>query len=172
MTGDWQGIGYSDGLQGKPETFLSEHQEACSEYNIRLNLELYLRGRNDGLKTYCDAGNGYRLGRNGTDYTYVCPAILEISFLKAYNEGRVIYLQEQRVRQLEKKVRLQQDEISDLNAKIKETERRLISDGLSSIERHRLLTELRELEDDRPHLKHRLYQFEGSLRDAKRVLYR
>ena len=172
MTGDWQGIGYSDGLQGEPETFLSEHQEACSEYNIRLNLELYLRGRDDGLETYCDAGNGYRLGRNGSEYSYVCPKRLEAAFLEAYKEGRGIYLQAQKVKRLEEEVKRQQKDIADLELKIRETEDRLVGDGLSSLERQRLLVLLREVEADRPSANHHLYRLEADLRRAKSLLYR
>ncbi|PIE20558.1 MAG: hypothetical protein CSA61_01335 [Neptuniibacter caesariensis] len=62
VTGDWYGIGYRDGIQGQVESHVSGHQEACSAYQIKLDLDDYIRGREQGLKIYCKPDNGYRQG--------------------------------------------------------------------------------------------------------------
>ncbi len=77
QTGDWKGIGYRDGLQGKQPSEISEHQKACSDYRIKLDTEEYERGREAGLAKYCLPNNGYRLGKNGKPYSFVCPKALE-----------------------------------------------------------------------------------------------
>ena len=159
LTGDWHGIGYQDGLQGKTEAYLAEHQQACSEHKVKLNLDQYLTGRTKGLQSYCKPDNGYRVGRNGFVYAYVCPPDMETAFLATYKKGRDFYLQEQKVRETERKISQHKREQEKLDQDISKKEKRLVSDGLSSSERQRLLQEIRELEqkkDPSPSYLHRL----------------
>ncbi|WP_067868505.1 DUF2799 domain-containing protein [Neptuniibacter marinus] len=170
VTGDWYGIGYSDGLQGRSETFLSNHQEACAEYTIAFDVKPYLMGREEGLKRYCHQDNGYRLGRSGAKYHYVCPEDLEPAFLETYQSGRQVYQQEQQVRELEKELERQEKELHEVELQAQRTEKRLISRGLSSAEREDLLFKLRAFEREQrtsyyqlQHLEHQLLQERSKL---------
>ncbi len=170
ITGDWQGIGYRDGLQGKAEAFIAEHQSACSEYKITVDLALYQQGRERGLNTYCKADNGYRLGRSGAEYGYVCPKQGEQAFLQAYHAGREIYLQEKEVKEIEQQISRQLREVTQLKDKIDLTEKKLVSDGLSRHERQNLLQELRELEIELPSKQQMIEGLKFDLHQAKSML--
>lgn len=170
ITGDWYGIGYSDGLQGRSEAFLSNHQEACAEYAISFDIEPYLIGRKEGLKSYCHRDNGYRLGRSGTEYHYVCPQELEPAFLESYERGRKIYQQEQHVRALEKEVERQEKELHDAKLQVEYTEQRLISRGISSAERETLLFKLRAFEREQRTAYNQLQQLENQLLHERSML--
>lgn len=172
QTGDWHGIGYRDGLQGKNESYLAEHQKACSEYQVSLNLEQYLQGREKGLQSYCQPENATRLGRNGATYHYVCPKSLEASFLDYYQSGREYYLQKQRVRSVERDIAQYKRQKKKISEQIIEKEVRLVSEGITSAERRKLLDEIRELEKtldpdgtDLEQLEYKLLQEQRRLRN-------
>ncbi|MHA1128730.1 MAG: DUF2799 domain-containing protein [Alphaproteobacteria bacterium] len=71
-TGDWESIGYNDGVRGRSESYINEHREACSEYGIAPNTAVWLRGRIEGLKQYCTPDNAYTVGRRGNELNNVC----------------------------------------------------------------------------------------------------
>ncbi|WP_415904810.1 DUF2799 domain-containing protein [Neptuniibacter sp. QD48_55] len=170
LTGDWQGIGYRDGLQGKTEAYLAEHQSACAEYKVSLNLEDYLQGRKEGLKSYCQPDNGYRLGRQGNEYAYVCPADLDGAFLVKYKQGLEFYQQEKVVKNLESDIRKNKAEQTELKDQIIKTEAKLVTDGKSRSERQHLLDDLKEFAQRLPDLKSELYRMEIELQREKTAL--
>lgn len=170
LTGDWQGIGYRDGLQGKSEAYLAEHQSACAEYQVSLNLEDYLQGRKEGLKSYCQPDNGYRLGRHGADYAYVCPSELDAAFVAKYQQGRKIYRQEKAVKYLETEIRKNKAEQAKVKDQIEKTETKLVADGKSRSERQRLLNDLKAMEQRLPNLKTELFHLEQQLWREKTAL--
>lgn len=73
-TGDWESIGYNDGVRGRSESYINEHREACGEFGITPNTSVWLRARAEGLKQYCTPTNAYNIGRRGNDLNPVCPA--------------------------------------------------------------------------------------------------
>lgn len=73
-TGDWEGIGFRDGTNGRLTSYISEHREACGEYGIAPNSAAWLRGRIEGLKQYCTPDNAYWVGRRGSELAPVCSA--------------------------------------------------------------------------------------------------
>ena len=83
-TGDWESIGYNDGVRGRYESYINEHREACSEYGIAPNTAVWLRGRIEGLKQYCTPDNAYTVGRRGNELNNVCPTT-QISELRLAN---------------------------------------------------------------------------------------
>lgn len=172
LTGDWEGIGYRDGLQGELQSVLSEHQKSCSEYQISLNLDEYLQGRKQGLKAYCLPNNGFRVGLRGVEYSYVCPKALEKSFLIEYQRGRTIYLQQKKVNELETEIESVEKQLKKLTKKIKTTERNLLEEGVSRQERKALLESLREQEREVPLLSSELDQLQAGLISEEFILRR
>ncbi|HYM34795.1 MAG TPA: DUF2799 domain-containing protein [Steroidobacteraceae bacterium] len=84
---DWNGIGYRDGLNGRSEFRVNDHQKACAKYGIDIDLKTYEAGRQRGLDRYCTIDNGLRNGRDGNSYEGVCPPEAEPAFLRAYRLG-------------------------------------------------------------------------------------
>ncbi|PIE20559.1 MAG: hypothetical protein CSA61_01340 [Neptuniibacter caesariensis] len=80
-----------------------------------------------------------------------------------YNKGRAFYLQEQKVKRLERELReLQRDE-EGLAEKITQTERKLVADGIAEAERQRLLKELRHYEQMKPENRAEYHQLSREL---------
>lgn len=94
---DWFEIGRRDGAIGKPLSAINEHIQECSA-GVPPDADLYLNGRNAGLVDFCTNQTGFEIGRAGTPYMLVCPEHLEKRFLPGYEQGRRVFIQEERGR--------------------------------------------------------------------------
>jgi ribosome modulation factor len=117
-TVDWRTVGYEDGVAGRPGDRIGEHRRACAEHGVTPDLNAYLAGRADGLKEYCQPHNGYRAGAGGRTYHDVCPADLAAAFEQAYDEGRALFVREQRVRDADQQIETRRTEIRRLEDRI------------------------------------------------------
>ena len=91
INADWREVGRNDGLEGKRQTQLARHYDACIKYGITPDRERYMEGRESGLAVYCTQDSGYWEGRNGGGYERVCPASSEPAFLTGYRAGQSVY---------------------------------------------------------------------------------
>ena len=88
LAGNWEGVGYYDGAKGRrPDVFTGLHNRACTKHGVAVNEVEYERGHNLGLADFCQPGTGYRMGRSGERYNYLCPLEFQEEFLTAYVEG-------------------------------------------------------------------------------------
>lgn len=71
---NWESIGFIDGTNGRLQSFISQHGEACSDFGITPNTTEWLKGRLEGLKTYCTPQSVYEVGRRGREMNPVCSA--------------------------------------------------------------------------------------------------
>jgi ribosome modulation factor len=117
-TVDWRTVGYEDGVAGRPGDRIGEHRRACAEHGVAPDLNAYLAGRTEGLKEYCQPHNGYRAGASGRTYHDVCPADLAEAFEQAYDEGRGLYVREQRVRDADEQIESRRREIRRLEDRV------------------------------------------------------
>jgi ribosome modulation factor len=117
-TVDWRTVGYEDGVAGRPGDRIGEHRRACAEHGVAPDLNAYLAGRTEGLKEYCQPHNGYRDGASGRTYHDVCPADLAEAFEQAYDEGRGLYVREQRVRDADEQIESRRREIRRLEDRV------------------------------------------------------
>ena len=148
VTADWYAIGYEDGLAGRPAQRIAEHRKACAKHGVSADLTRYNSGRDAGLEPYCDARNGYRLGRAGADYLGVCPAHHERDFLAAYHAGRAIHELQQQVRRIERSVDAKRKRVQELDEAIIAKESELIHVGVTAARRAELLDDLRALQQE------------------------
>ena len=139
---DWYGIGLQDGQNGQPLSRLSSHQEACSEHGIRLDGTTYRRGREEGLRTYCEPLHGAWLGRNGHTYYDVCHGPTAGEFRRNYRLGREYWEVEQ--------------EISRIEERVYDLRQRLESKDLAEHARDEIRDEIEDLRDNRRSLQRRL----------------
>ena len=145
-TGDWYGIGFSDGTRGRALTRIEDHQEACADYGVAPQIDLYRQGRDEGLLQYCTAANGFRVGSHGNSYTGVCSGYGESDFLRGYQAGKPIYQQRQRVNRVENSLRRIDREMNDLDQEEAKLRKQLVADGLKKKQRKKLLHRLDELD--------------------------
>ena len=120
-TVDWRTVGYEDGVAGQPGDRIGQHRRDCAEHGVTPNLDAYLAGRAAGLREYCQPHNGYRAGADGYTYYDVCPAELAPGFVKAYEEGRALYVREQRVRDADTAIEYRRQEIRRLEDRATES---------------------------------------------------
>lgn len=118
---DWRTIGYEDGVAGQPGDRIGQHRRDCAEHGVAPNLDAYLAGRSAGLREYCQPHNGYRAGVNGHAYYDVCPAELAPAFVQAYEDGRALYVREQRVRDADEGIEYRRREIRRLEDRATES---------------------------------------------------
>jgi hypothetical protein len=148
LQANWTDLGARDGQSGYPAARLEEHREACREHGIVPDDRSYLAGREQGLRYYCTAGNGYREGRRGAAYQRVCPLEAEADFLPEYELGRELY-------------QLEQD-ANELRSRIAEHERALDDPGLTREQRYGHRRELDYLYRELASLRRQMDRLERS----------
>ena len=134
-TVDWRTIGYEDGVAGRPGDRIGDHRRACAEYGVAPELAAYTAGREAGLREFCQAHNGYRVGASGQAYTGACPADLAPAFEKAYDVGRELYVRGRRVSDTEEGISWREREIRRLEDSLTREAVVLVADNSTGEER-------------------------------------
>ena len=165
MVADWRLIGYQDGVAGKSASAVGTYRKDCAEYAVIPDLDAYQSGRAEGLKEYCKADNGYRLGHTGKGYATVCPSSLESDFRAAYNEGREIYIARSIVKRTRERMQQLRHDLNDLENEKQHKLADLVSEGLSGNQRVMILFDLGELEKDKNAIEGELAVLQQELDD-------
>jgi ribosome modulation factor len=100
--GDWQTVGYRDGVNGLRSTQLLEHQDACVPHGVVPDRASYMAGWREGVVEYCEASNGFVVGEQGWGHNSVCPEDQKTDFERAYRDGRQLYLARSEVAEIER----------------------------------------------------------------------
>lgn len=163
QTVDWRTVGYEDGASGQTGDRIAQHRKACAKHGVTPDLDAYQLGREQGLREYCTADNGFRLGERGAQLPGFCPDERQAAFEAAYRDGFHLYELRSALNQaqggLEAARREQQDnerrlvELSDLIV-AKETETAVRAQAVIDVKRlaerqGRLKTQIRQLEEER-----------------------
>jgi Protein of unknown function (DUF2799) len=88
---NWYDVGLRDGLAGAGLSTLNDRTKDCAEARVQPDTVAYLRGRDQGLLSYCRIDNAVRLGLDGKSYGGVCPIGLDAEFRRRYNLGREVH---------------------------------------------------------------------------------
>ncbi len=91
LVGDWQAIGYNDGVAGYHSERLASHAKACAKASIAPDYQAWERGRQLGLKQYCTTNNAYNLGRRGRKLNNICPIAMVNTLQNANQRGLDYY---------------------------------------------------------------------------------
>jgi hypothetical protein len=145
---DWESIGYQDGSRGHDAGRIGSHSEACTEYGIRPDRELYEEGRLRGLELFCTGPNGVRLGRQGYAYSGVCPLSLQGEFVRGYEIGRELHDLDAHMQKLQSEVQRVQNELKREDPALSERDRDYLLHRLRELEREygRSQADLRDME--------------------------
>jgi hypothetical protein len=131
MRADWRQIGFSDGAGGASATRINDHAKACAEVGVRPDLDQYLRGREQGLVNYCQAENGFSVGRGGSlpDAVSDCPEHMKPAFMDQYRRGYQVHVIEQdlaqrrsRLYQNNNQIRRNDERIAAIRAELKKND--------------------------------------------------
>ncbi len=71
--GDWYGVGFRDGTEGRTSDYLLTHARACNDYGIAPARAPWEEGRQAGLPLYCTEDRAWRDGASGRRLSPVCP---------------------------------------------------------------------------------------------------
>ncbi len=140
--GDWYGIGFSDGVQGRSLARFDQHREACAEHGVRVDISTYETGRYKGLRRFCSASNAYRHGELLQRYDGICPAELEQDYLSNYIAG------------LEGALQQTENHYDELAKEFEDTERLLIYLE-EKIARKKVRKDLKEIDAEISNLRER-----------------
>lgn len=170
QSADWKTIGYEDGARGAMASRIGNHREACAKHSISPDLDAYRQGRAEGLRQYCRAANGYRLGEHGTGYAGVCPADLEPEFLAAYTAGKRIHEIASGIRSTQSRINSKEQELAGLKSARQGRQAELLSKGVSTGRRAELLLEVIELNQDQDLVKDEIALLEYELEQQRETL--
>jgi len=98
---NWHDVGQADGMLGKNLRFLNQRRSDCAEANIPIDQAAYLKGREQGLKTYCQLGNAALVGLRGEVYEGVCPPAMDQEFRRRYTVGFDVHRFEDEIARLQ-----------------------------------------------------------------------
>ncbi|MFA7241880.1 MAG: DUF2799 domain-containing protein [Sulfuricellaceae bacterium] len=135
LRADWARIGREDGVRGYPGERIEDHRKACGEFGVSPDPSAYRKGRADGLMHYCTLAGGYEQGKSGASYRYVCPRELEAEFMRGFRTGTQIYELNQQITQLDGKIKAKEKELE--KDKLPEEQRRSLRDRIRDLERER-----------------------------------
>lgn len=139
LSTDWRSVGFEDGIAGRSAGSIGNYRQSCSRHGVSPDLAAYRSGHEDGVQSYCRAGNGFEVGRRGSRYQGVCPIDLESDFLAAYNEGRQLYELEAAVRTIENQIAAGQRRTEELTQAIVAASVTIIADETTPAQRAELL---------------------------------
>lgn len=112
---DWYEVGRRDGVQGMTLSRADRYRQECPVDFTRDKETMYANGRNAGLVEYCEAPNGYDLGRMGLTYQGVCPVLSEPDFLKEFRRGEAARQAELEKRKVESQISRLTEELNHTN---------------------------------------------------------
>lgn len=174
---DWRTVGYEDGAAGRPASRLGDHRRACADHGITPDLAAYEAGRAAGMREFCQAHNGYRVGASGQAYYGTCPADLAPAFERGYDQGRELYVRQQRVRDAQNAIAYREAEIRRLEDSLAREAFVLIGDTSTAEQRAqavidakqaaerigRLRKEIENLQADRARYERELEDYESTV---------
>lgn len=112
--GNWQMIGYNDGVSGHYMNRLASHTKACAKVGVTPDYEAWERGRTLGLKKYCTVSNAYNIGRRGQSLNNVCPADSVNNLQMVNQQGLDYYTLSQQIEEDRKLLEAYQTEYNQL----------------------------------------------------------
>ena len=158
VAGDWETVGYRDGLAGRQSTQLLNHQNACVKHGTVPDRNAYLTGWEDGVRQYCQPTNGFSAGEAGRTFPNVCPDDLQDAYYAAYQEGRRLYTAKTEIDALNRQIGQKEHRIKQLAAEIADAEAELIADETTALQRVRLLDRTKELAAEQGELEAEIQQ--------------
>lgn len=177
VAGDWQTLGYRDGVNGLRATRLLSHQDACVEHGIVPDRHEYMIGWDEGILQYCQSDNGYDQGVRGASYNNVCPRHLESAFLSSFHDGQQLYIARTEVTNLERLIDQREQRLAHVKAEIVSSATDQFDPTLTPAQRiemiahsQRLLEEKVAIEKELPKLRHDLEHMAEQLDKLQRTM--
>ena len=163
VAGDWQTIGYRDGVNGLRSDQLLQHENACVPHGVVPDRTAYMAGWNQGVAEYCRPGNGFKVGEDGDADNDVCPTSQRDEFERGYQNGRQLYLARADVENLERTIDGKRERLSDVETQIVESASDQLNPMMTAGERLQHLSFTQRLVDEKADLERAIPELEGEL---------
>jgi hypothetical protein len=153
LVGDWETVGYRDGLNGAQSTALLRHQNTCLKHGVTPDREAYMGGWRNGVVQYCQPDNGFDVGNRGAGYANVCPEHLAHPFRAAYNDGRQLYLARVELDNLRTGIEQRELRLRDLKSELAGITAAVVSPATTTADRAALLVTAKDLAEEKGRLE-------------------
>jgi Protein of unknown function (DUF2799) len=163
IAGDWQTVGYRDGVNGYRSTELLAHQDACVKHGVIPDRAGYMAGWQRGVREYCEANNAFDVGERGDGHNNICPDDQRDAFLSAYQEGRQLYLARVDVANLEELISQREYRLEEVKAGIVATATQQLDPMLPPAARVDLLATTQRLAEEKGRIDAELPQLRQQL---------
>ncbi len=163
VAGDWQTLGYRDGVRGYRSSQLLAHQDACVKYGVIPDRYGYKLGWEEGIREYCEPYNAFSIGERGKGHNNVCPTDMRTEFMHAYQEGRSLYRARVEVSNLEKAIAQKVNRLEQVKAAIVSTATAQLNAELTTSERVELFARTQRLNTERNRIKAEIPSLENEL---------
>jgi hypothetical protein len=160
LTVDWQTVGFEDGVSGYSGDRIGQHRKACAKHGISPDLVGYQRGREAGLREYCQPANGFRVGSHGGSYAGVCPAELDGAFTTAYESGRQLHSLESRLSNARNQIVSKRRELERVEDTIVKKTAVIVGSESTGEQRAQALVDTKQLAERAGRLKAEIRQLE------------
>jgi hypothetical protein len=170
IAGDWQTVGYRDGVNGLRSTQLLQHQDACVQHDVMPDRATYMVGWKQGVREYCNPHNAFTTGERGQRYYNVCPASMDHEFQEAYQEGRELYLARAAVANLERKIVERENRLEVVKAEIVSSAASQLDPTLTTTQRIELIAYTKRLADEKSRIQAEIPELEDALADRAQHL--
>lgn len=165
---DWRQVGFVDGSRGQPAAYIDEHAKSCAKIGIRPDLDMYLRGRADGLLNFCQPENGFRQGHVGApDRSGDCAPHLVQAFRFEYAQGREIHDRERDINALRMRIQDEARQRQRYDVRIDEIRRELERGNPDGRRRRDLLDEYDRLVGQREQFGRNRFLLERDLQQLE-----
>ena len=170
--GDWQTIGYRDGVAGVDKSRLLAHQEACGEFSIVPDRDAYLMGWNEGIPLFCTHANGYSAGERGATRNLVCDREASEGFGAGYEQGREIFIALSQVNAIRNQIAAGEGRLLVIEDEMLAVTSAQLEPSLTAQDRVALLADLKRLADEKARLQSELPYLVADLDEAQNKLER
>jgi hypothetical protein len=170
LSTDWRTVGYEDGVNGFAGDRIGRYRNACSEHGVTPNLGEYQSGREQGLQEFCKPANGFRVGARGANYSGVCPAELDESFVDAYQSGRQLYVLRSRVGSAQQELYSIRSEMDQIDRDLVSVAARMVDPAVTKEERAQLIVDTKHMAERKGEIKARVPQLESEIALYQREL--
>ena len=170
-TVDWYGMGYQDGLRGRPVRPVAEQDASCTNPGSTAPMAVYAQGHSEGMERFCDPGRGFELGVTGAPYSGICMTDPGWAFAPAYRRGKAIFESELQLRRLAEILQVNTAELEKLATSMEQKQLQLRALEATSAQTIQLLVEMRDLQDTVVMVETEIDGIEAAIEDEKRHLY-
>jgi len=160
QTVDWRTVGYEDGVTGQAGARIAQHRKACAKHGVTPDLDAYQSGREQGLREYCTAENGFRLGERGAQLPGFCPDERQAAFESAYRDGFQLYQLRASLNQAANSLEAARREQRDIEHQLVELSDLIVAKETETAARAQALIDVKHLAERQGRLKSRIRQLE------------